>query len=290
MRLLLPLVILSIVATAARAAGKFADSADVRQRHWHVQVSAARGIALWYDDVPVSRQSTFYIVKPGWTGLLYDQRASAPQVSVVQTSDGGQVITATTQNEDTTVGETVTLGADGSATVTLAFGLTRDVPANFEYAAAYLNADLLADAPFSAVTGQGVKTGTIPYATPGTDQAANKFVPSFRQLSLGTRLGQMQMAVSGDCPTSSASTRAATRRAGRARRRSSGPVFTRAPTPSATTTATCTISPSAINLRRHPPMRRRLRRRRGRPSGSSPCRTRACRRRRPWSLSRSRRT
>ena len=75
MRYLLLLLIL-LAATAARAADKPADSADVRQGHWRVQVSAARGVALWYDGVPVSRQSTFYIVKPGWTGLLYDQRAA----------------------------------------------------------------------------------------------------------------------------------------------------------------------------------------------------------------------
>jgi len=199
---LLLLAFLGTTAPSVRAADAPAPtSAESQLGDWRARFSPDRNVELWYRGISVVRRSSLYMVKPGWTGLLYDGRNGKPVVTVGATADGaGRVITARDQNADMRVGYTITLGADGSATTDLAYALKRDVPGDMEYAAAYLNAPLLADAPFTAQSADGPHQGVVPVATPSADEAANRFVPSFRTLALQTRVGALRVSVSGDWP------------------------------------------------------------------------------------------
>lgn len=177
------------------------NSAKIRLGDWRAQFSPDRNIELWYRDVPVVRRSTLYMIKPGWAGMLYDGRAGKPDVTAGATPDGaGLTIRTRDKNADMTVGYTITLSADGSATTDLEYSLNHDMPGEMEYAAGYLNAALLSGAKYAAATTDGVKQGMIPIATPSTDQKANMFVPPFRILTLQTRMGTLNIHVSGDWP------------------------------------------------------------------------------------------
>src|SRR5687767_12105108 len=74
------LISASGVAAAPRATAESRDlprgalRTSPSTKGWQINFEGARGISLSYDDVPVIRQSSLYVVKPGWTGLLYDGR------------------------------------------------------------------------------------------------------------------------------------------------------------------------------------------------------------------------
>lgn len=183
---------------AADAPGQ--TQAETHLGDWRVRFSPERGIALWYKDVPVTTRSSLYLVKPGWTGMLYDQRAGKPTVTVQEAAGGARVITIQDRNADVTLGYAITLGTDDSVTTDFHYALNRDVPGELEYAAGYLNAPLLADMAYTAQTADGPRQGIVPETTPSTDQGANRFVPSFRSLTLQTRIGTLHIRVAGDWP------------------------------------------------------------------------------------------
>lgn len=193
--LLIGLMLLSVQATFAASN----TTADVTQGDWRAVYSPQRGISLWYKRVPVTTQSTLYFVKPGWAGILYDQRAETPIISVDE-KGGSKIITIQTHNANLTVGYTITLSTDDSVTTELHYSLNQNIPGELEYAAGYLNAPLLAGMPFSAQTANGSREGVIPDTTPGTDQLKNRFVPTFRDLTVQTRIGALNIQVSGDWP------------------------------------------------------------------------------------------
>ena len=49
---------------------------------WQFDFEGARGISLSYQGVPIIRQSSLYVVKPGWTGMIYDSRQQKYQVTI----------------------------------------------------------------------------------------------------------------------------------------------------------------------------------------------------------------
>ncbi len=195
MRFLLLLFLFSSLASRALAS----ETATISQGHWRAEYSPTRGVMLWYAGVQITRQSTLYLVKPGWTEVLYNPRDVSPTVAVTE-ENGSKIITAQDQNADVSVSQRIILGADDTATLDLTYALRRDIPAQIEYAAGYVNAALFAGMPFSAQTAQGRRSGTIPYSTPSTDQVKNMFVPSFQALTVDTHLGAMTVATSGDWP------------------------------------------------------------------------------------------
>ena len=185
--------------TAAHADGARVDStrAGIVRGAWQFRFSPERGVSLSYQGVPVTLRSSLYVVKPGWTGLLYDQRAGKPTVSV---SRDGTEITVRDESRDVRIGYVLTLGADGSAVTDFSYSLTHDIPGAIEYAAGFLNGPLLADAPYQAGIGAGTRTGIVPYAPPSGDPEQHPFLPAFQSLTVGTRLGTLKVSAAGDWP------------------------------------------------------------------------------------------
>ena len=67
-----------------------------------------------------------------------------------------RTITATDENADVKIAYRITLDADNSATTDFSYALKRDLPAEIEYAAGFVNGPLLADAPYTAQTAGGI--------------------------------------------------------------------------------------------------------------------------------------
>jgi len=162
---------------------------------WRAQFSPETGMSLRYRGVPVTWRSSLYIVKPGWTGLIYDYRSGKPSVT-----GKDNTLRATDENVDVKIGYTITLGSDNSATTDFTYALKHDVPGEIEYAAGFLNAPLITDVPYSAQTADGQRSGVVPYTPPVSDPENNRFVPSFQTITLGTRLGTLKISVAGDWP------------------------------------------------------------------------------------------
>jgi len=187
-------IALCLTAPSTGAALPAQSAGEVTQGGWSARFSADRGVSLSYQGVPVTRRSSLYIVKPHWSGLIYDYRAGKPHVTVT-----GETITATDENADVKIGYAVTLDG-GTATTDFSYSLKHDFPCEIEYAAGFINGPLMADTSYTAQTAGGVRSGIIPYAPPVSDPENNRFVPSFQALTLGTRLGTLDISVAGDWP------------------------------------------------------------------------------------------
>jgi hexosaminidase len=199
LRFLLSVLFLLALSAHFTMAENLPNQGDAQGGGWHVRFTPGSGVALWFHGVPVTTQSTVYFVKPGWTGVLYDCRAGRPTVTV-QEDQGDAVLTVHDASDSADVTQNVTLSSDGTATTDLAYALRRDVPGEIEYAAGYLSAPLMADDSFQAVTADGPRQGTVPIVPASADEKASEFLPSFRALTLQTRMGTLQINVSGDWP------------------------------------------------------------------------------------------
>src|SRR4028118_2359279 len=65
----------------------------VAQTPWSVDFAGPRGVSVSYHNVPIIRRSSLYVVKPGWSGLIYDQRAQ--KHDVLKKEDGSLRVTGT---------------------------------------------------------------------------------------------------------------------------------------------------------------------------------------------------
>lgn len=168
-----------------------AVATPVSNSPWHIEWQGPRGLTLSYDGVPLIRQSSLYIVKPGWTGLLFDGRSQKYET----TRGGGEQPTLAVVGENEDFRATYRFEALDARRFRLHFKgeLKRDVPASIEYAAGYFNANLLANRPFRASTNDGVKSGIVPaYPTTG-EQLANDVAPNFRSLEFDSRIGKLSV-------------------------------------------------------------------------------------------------
>jgi hypothetical protein len=179
-----------------QALQSLAQSSSAMPKGWQFNFEGARGVSLSYDGVPVIRQSSLYVVKPGWTGLLYDGRQQKYQV----TRSGGEKpsLHAVAANDDFQAEYHLEALDEHRFRYSFRGELKRDVPAALEFSAGYFNANLLANRPFSAQTTTGEKRGIVPAFPLTGEQLANDLAPHFRTLEFDSRLGRLHIEVTSD--------------------------------------------------------------------------------------------
>ncbi len=160
------------------------------------------GLSVAYDGVPVVRKSSLYLVKAGWNGVLLDQSSAPVRISPWTDTSVGKTARIALENENAACIYTLTVAAPDTVTVALTYRLMKDVPAEIEYAAAYLSGPVLQGAAFIAATADGERRGQAAATPParGRSQEANRLAPPFERLAFNTRLGGVSLRYSGDAP------------------------------------------------------------------------------------------
>lgn len=163
--------------------------------------TASQGLSLAYEGVPILRKSTLYIVKAGWSGTLLGQPDAPRAVTVADLPGGGKTARVTLENDAAVCVYTLTATPDDRVTLDLAYRLKQDIPAEFEFAG-YLSAPVLLNAPYTAETTEGRRSGRVAVAQPAAraSQEQNRLMPPFTGLTFDTRLAKMTVAFSGTSP------------------------------------------------------------------------------------------
>ncbi len=181
---------LSIFTQPARAQKSMVAS-TLSNSPWQIQWEGPTGLTLSYDGVPLIRQSSLYVVKPGWTGLLFDGRRQKYET----TRDKGEQPKLTVSGDNEFFRAQYRFEVLDARRFRLHFRgeLKSDVPASIEYAAGYFNANLLANRPFRASTEEGAQSGIVPTYPVTGEQLANDLAPNFRTLEFDSRIGKLSV-------------------------------------------------------------------------------------------------
>lgn len=155
------------------------------------------GVTLKYKGVSVIRKSSLYLVSPGWTNLLFGHHLANPTITSEEIP-GGKLIKVVMKNDVFAATYNVTLLESDEATIDLQYRLLKDGPAEIEYCLGYFSAPLIAGCAFESDTAQGHKSGTVPYAAKSSDQRESMLVPPFHKLQIDSRLGPMELTITGD--------------------------------------------------------------------------------------------
>ncbi|MBP6964270.1 MAG: beta-N-acetylhexosaminidase [Armatimonadetes bacterium] len=155
------------------------------------------GVNLKYKGVSVIRKSSLYVVSPGWTKLLFGHHLEEHAVTS-EDVPGGKLIKVAMRNDVFAATYEVTLLDSDEATIDLRYRLLTDEPAEIEYCLGYFSAPMIADCAFEADTVEGRKSGTVPYAAASSDQRESMLVPPFHRLRIDSRLGPMELTITGD--------------------------------------------------------------------------------------------
>ncbi len=192
MRLLYRLLIISPIMLLP-VSPIFAESGDTSDPSpWRHTFSPGNGFSLAYEGIPIIRKSTLYVVRPGWTGLHYNQEETDHDID---RSEDGTVLSVA--GENATFASRYHFEAVDDTTFLIRFEgtLGRDVEAQIEYAIGYVNADLLAGRPFRAETPAESLEGRVRDFPDSPDAHANDLAPDFRRLEIDSRLGKLTIEV-----------------------------------------------------------------------------------------------
>ncbi len=146
----------------------------------------ARGLSVTLDSVPVIRRSTFYLVKAGWSGVLFNPTVVRWSETPWRKVGQSWLAEASAENESATVAFEW-LVSETSVSTTLRYRLKSDIPTEIEWAAGYVNANLLAGTSVSGDT----RFAKIPYAPLTGSQDERRVGPPFSKLAFQTKLGQV---------------------------------------------------------------------------------------------------
>jgi hexosaminidase len=193
---------LALTPGTQRVPGVRANSLNIANGRLRVTLGPNANLRLLVDGIPVITESSFYLVKPGWTGIVLNPADVKPQFTVAKEGDT-QIGTAVFENADGYARYRLEVRPDNTLTIKLTYG-TNGAPAQVEYAAGLLNANVIAGCPFQAVTVAGTKNGTVPIAATTADQTASRVTPFFKQMRIGSRLGPMTITVVGNTANTSA--------------------------------------------------------------------------------------
>ena len=144
------------------------------------------GLRVTLDGVPVIRRSTLYLVKAGWSGVLFNPAEVRWSETGWAKSGVSWQAEAHAESASAVVGFSWTV-TETSVTTTLRYRLKSDIPAEIEWAAGYVNANLLAGASISGDT----RLTKIPTAPLTGSQEARRVGPPFTHLAFQTKLGQV---------------------------------------------------------------------------------------------------
>ncbi|MFM7320859.1 MAG: glycoside hydrolase family 20 zincin-like fold domain-containing protein, partial [Armatimonadota bacterium] len=151
------------------------------------------GLVVDLDGVPLVRSSTFYIVKAGWAGVLFNQSSAAWSTTGWSRSARASTARFSARTADAEVEWWITV-TDDAVSTEVSFALLRDVPAEVEYAAAYLSAPVLTG-PWRSNTAQGVLAVAPP--EPGRTQGENRLGSAWRKMTFSSPRGDIDLRWSG---------------------------------------------------------------------------------------------
>ncbi len=181
-----------LVAMAVPASAQYIT---LNSRNLRFQLLAGRNITLTARGVPVIRQSHLYIVKPGWTAMYLNQDNERPTVTTWNEGDV-QMAGATYETDDAVVKYRFEMRQDDTFKVKVEYA-SKGQPAELEYDAGYINANVLAGAPYTAQTVKGPVQGEVPWHATSDDQAKSQVMPLLSQATFQTVLGELQILVEG---------------------------------------------------------------------------------------------
>ena len=161
---------------------------------WSLAWSPAAGLAISLDNIPVAVKSTLYVVKAGWTGQLFGMPSAKWSTTGWVAVPGGFAAEVIATNPDVSVTYRFSITDPDGIQVDMTANLLRDIPAEIEYACAYLSSPLL-------IGNSGYADGAplrIPsrLPAPGRSQQQNRLCPdAFRSWEVNTAIGNLQCEV-----------------------------------------------------------------------------------------------
>ncbi len=184
------LALVSLVMTPSHAQNTVLEAPKTASP-WQIDFNAARGVSVAYRGVPIIRRSSLYVVKPGWSGLIFDQRA---QKIDSQTRADGAVL-ASAENADFASRYELIPVDDTHFELRFRGEMKRDVPAQIEFAAGYFNANLFANRPFRAKKSGDApfSSGIVPAFPLFEKLEANDLAPDFETLEWDSRIGKITL-------------------------------------------------------------------------------------------------
>ncbi|QDU34017.1 Beta-hexosaminidase [Poriferisphaera corsica] len=157
-----------------------------------------KGLAIRYDGIPITWKSSLYVVKPGWTGLIYNQGSRPFQVTQTTNEQGRPVYTAVDQDPNYRSTYTITKVDNETLRVQYDGVMLTDRPGEIECNLGYFNANLFANRPYKAFTTKGYKTGHVPIFPKTNNQVENDLAQHFKTLTFDTRLGKLTLDIKTD--------------------------------------------------------------------------------------------
>ncbi|HEY3411936.1 MAG TPA: glycoside hydrolase family 20 zincin-like fold domain-containing protein [Armatimonadota bacterium] len=178
-------VALALAASAAHAAPLMEmKSGDLR-----FQVNGGSRMTLFVRNVPVFRDQSLFVIKPGWTGVYIYQDDATPKCA--SSGEGGvQVGTAEFTAEQGYARYRFELRPD-LFTLKLTYGCKAEPPAEATLYT-YLNANLFEGAPYTA---NGGRSGKVPLVAP---PAATTLLRDISQITFQTKLGPVALTIEDD--------------------------------------------------------------------------------------------
>jgi len=181
--------------TAGRAQDMVLRNGDLR-----FVLSAGGNVKLFVREIPVIRESHLYIVKPGWNGALMNQDQVPGKTSTMD-ENGVKVGLASYETENAWSKYRYEVHPDNTFRVHVQYGVKNNQPAEVEYCAAYLNANVIHGAPFRAETVSGEREGRVPMYAKSEDQKESLLAPLLSRVHFETPLGPIDITVDGQSDT-----------------------------------------------------------------------------------------
>ena len=157
-----------------------------------------KGLAIQYDGVPITWKSTLYVVKPGWTGVVYNQGARPFKVEE-KVVDGKPVYIAVDETHTYRSQYKITTVNDNTLEVEYTGKILNDDPAEIECNLGYFNANLFANRDFKAVKKDGTKVeGKVQVFPKDNLHKNNEICKGFETLVFDTRIGEFTLDMKTD--------------------------------------------------------------------------------------------
>ncbi|HEY3411935.1 MAG TPA: beta-N-acetylhexosaminidase, partial [Armatimonadota bacterium] len=172
-----------------------AENLDLSAGHVRAVFSQGRHLRLFYNGIPVTRESHLYVVKPGWTGPILNQDQEIPKFTTATEGDA-KVGTVAYETDGAWAKYRVEVRPDDTVKIAVTWG-SKGAPAEVEYTNGYINANLISGVPFKAETIDGPKSGTVPMYATTDDQNASQLCPLVKQITFESRIGRIEIAVEG---------------------------------------------------------------------------------------------
>ena len=186
LRLLCPaplLAVMLLMLAATTAPGK-----DNATGHWRLEMGE-RGAKISYRDIPIVMAYGTYVVKPGWSGIIFKSSSHPPKVT---TLDNGRRLVAESSNDAFKLRYELEMLDDNRIRFDVSGIQLIEQDAHLEHGFGKLNANLIANRPYR-LTGPGMEPveGAIP-AFPASNEMKDTHLPNtLRKATFDSRIGEL---------------------------------------------------------------------------------------------------